>query len=296
MADVKWIKITTDIFDDEKILLIESLPDAYAIIVVWFKLLCLAGKQNNSGVFMMNDKIAYTDKMLSTIFRMKESTVTMALETFEQFGMIEMVDGVITIPNWGKHQSLEQIEARREYQKMYQREYRKKQKEIALLEDKHSRKCLREQNVNSLEEDIDIEEDKNKNPIVISNDITRQTQDVRRCVEEWNSLAEYGIKSISRIDCNSKRYKSLVARINQYGVDDVLKAIDNIRHSDFLQGKHKGKPWQITFDWFVLPNNFPKVLEGNYNNGGNDNGCNGRTDGTDEAEDEFTRLCREYGI
>ena len=50
MADVKWIKITTDIFDDEKILLIESLPDAYSIIVVWFKLLCLAGKQNNSGV------------------------------------------------------------------------------------------------------------------------------------------------------------------------------------------------------------------------------------------------------
>ena len=53
MADVKWIKITTDIFDDEKIILIESLPDAYAIITVWFKLLCLAGKQNNSGVFMM---------------------------------------------------------------------------------------------------------------------------------------------------------------------------------------------------------------------------------------------------
>ena len=49
MADVKWIKIATDIFDDEKILLIESLPEADSIIVIWFKLLCLAGKQNNSG-------------------------------------------------------------------------------------------------------------------------------------------------------------------------------------------------------------------------------------------------------
>ena len=47
MADVKWIKITTDIFDDEKILLIESLPDAYSIITVWFKLLCLAGKHTS---------------------------------------------------------------------------------------------------------------------------------------------------------------------------------------------------------------------------------------------------------
>lgn len=127
MADVKWIKITTDIFDDEKILLIESLPDSYAIITVWFKLLCLAGKQNNSGVFMMG-RIPYTDKMLATIFRMKEATVTMALQTFEQFGMIEIVDGVITIPNWGKHQNLDQLESKKEYMRNYMKEYREKQK------------------------------------------------------------------------------------------------------------------------------------------------------------------------
>lgn len=131
MADVKWIKITTDIFDDEKILLIESMPDANAIIVVWFKLLCLAGKQNNSGVFILNDRIPYTEKMLATIFRMNENTVKLALKVFEDFGMIEIVDGVITIPKWGKHQSLEKIESRKEYQKQWQREYRQKQKMIS---------------------------------------------------------------------------------------------------------------------------------------------------------------------
>ena len=115
-SDVKWIKIATDIFDDEKILLIESLPDSYAIITVWFKLLCLAGKQNNSGVFMMG-RIAYTEKMLATIFRMKEATVTMALQTFEQFGMVEIVDDVITIPNWNKHQSLDVYEKKKELRK-----------------------------------------------------------------------------------------------------------------------------------------------------------------------------------
>lgn len=164
MADVKWIKITTDIFDDEKILLIESLPDSYAIITVWFKLLCLAGKQNNSGVFMMG-KIAYTDKMLATIFRMKESTVTMALNTFEQFGMVEIIDGVITIPNWGKHQNLEQLEERRRYQREYQKEYRKKQKLLTSSESEESkdlRKHLHKSNVNSLEEEReeDIERDR----------------------------------------------------------------------------------------------------------------------------------------
>lgn len=131
MADVKWIKITTDIFDDDKILLIESLPEADSIIVIWFKLLCLAGKQNNSGVFIMGERIAYTDKMLATIFRRKEATVQLALQTFEQFGMIELIDGIITIPNWGKHQSLDQIESKKEYMKKYMKEYREKQKRIS---------------------------------------------------------------------------------------------------------------------------------------------------------------------
>ena len=131
MADVKWIKITTDIFDDDKILLIESLPEADSIIVIWFKLLCLAGKQNNSGVFIMGERIAYTDKMLATIFRRKEATVQLALQTFEQFGMIELIDGIITIPNWGKHQNLDQIESKKEYMKKYMKEYREKQKLIS---------------------------------------------------------------------------------------------------------------------------------------------------------------------
>ena len=162
MADVKWIKITTDVFDDDKILLIESLPEADSIIVIWFKLLCLAGKQNNSGVFMMGNKIAYTDKMLATIFRRKEATVQMALQTFEQFGMIELIDGVITIPNWGKHQSLDQMESRNEYMKNYMKEYRAKQKLISKGKDVNS-KVNSKVNVNSL--DKNREEEKRKEEI-----------------------------------------------------------------------------------------------------------------------------------
>lgn len=152
MADVKWIKITTDIFDDEKILLIESLPDSDSIIVIWFKLLCLAGKMNNSGVFTLNDSIVYTDEMLSTIFRRKETTVKMALDVFEQFGMIERIDGVLTIPNWGKHQTLDQLEKKREYQREYMRKYREGQRKIA---DKSNCKTNSNTNVSSLDKDID---------------------------------------------------------------------------------------------------------------------------------------------
>lgn len=162
MSDVKWIKITTDIFDDEKILLIESLPDADSIIVVWFKLLCLAGKMNNSGVFVMNDTVVYTDSMLATIFRRKETTVKLALDTFEQFGMIQRIGDAITIPNWGKHQNLDRLEERRKYMQEYMRGYREKQKEISCKPDcKVNGNANRKSNVNAL--DKNKKENKNIN-------------------------------------------------------------------------------------------------------------------------------------
>lgn len=156
MAEVKWIKIATDIFDDEKILLIESMPDSYAIITAWFKLLCLAGKQNNDGVFIMNDRIAYTDKMLATIFRMKETTVKLALDTFEQFGMIEKIDGAITIPNWGKHQTLDAYEKKKARDREYQAERKARQKALISKSSDASSESSSDVAVSDKEEDIDI--------------------------------------------------------------------------------------------------------------------------------------------
>ena len=130
MAEVKWIKITTDVFDDEKILLIESMPSADSIITIWFKLLILAGKQNNNGVFMMSNKLPFTDEMLATIFRRDLNTVRLALKAFEEFGMIEVVDNVITIPNWNKHQTLGAYEKKKERDRLYQQSRRKKQKNL----------------------------------------------------------------------------------------------------------------------------------------------------------------------
>lgn len=134
MAEVKWIKIVTDIFDDEKILLIESMPDRDAVIVIWFKLLCLAGKQNNGGVFMLNDKIAYTDEMLSTIFRRPINTVRLALDTFQHFGMVEIVNDTITIPNWERHQSLDKIQKGKEQNRKRVAAFRERQK-LAMFSD-----------------------------------------------------------------------------------------------------------------------------------------------------------------
>ena len=168
MSDVKWIKIVTDIFDDEKILLIEALPEKDSIIVIWFKLLCMAGKQNNGGVFLMNDRIAYTDEMLSTIFRRPLNTVRLALNTFEKFGMIEIVNDTITIPNWEKHQSLDKIEKSKEQTRKRVAEHRKRQHLIASGEsgaDDDVTECNGYSNVTVTESNADrirVDKDKDK--------------------------------------------------------------------------------------------------------------------------------------
>ena len=165
MAEVKWIKIVTDVFDDEKTLIIETLPDADSIIVIWFKLLCLAGKQNNSGVFLMG-RMPYTDEMFATVFRRPLNTVRLALKTFEEFGMIEIINDTVTIPNWDKHQSLDAYEKKKERDRLYQAERRAAQKQIAEkssdtssdVASKIRRDKTRQDNIR---QDVDVDEEDN---------------------------------------------------------------------------------------------------------------------------------------
>lgn len=253
MADVKWIKITTDIFDDEKILLIESLPEPYAIITVWFKLLCLAGKQNNSGVFMMG-RVAYTDKMLATIFRMKEATVTMALQTFEQFGMIEIVDGVITIPNWGKHQNLDQLESKKQYMRNYMKEYREKQR--ALTSGESNCKANSKANVSQ----ADKEEDKEKEIEEDIKEIYKEKSDCKQIADLFNSIC---ISFPSVRSLSEARKKAIKARLNTYNVEDFKQCFENAESSSFLKGANN-RNWIATFDWLIKDVNMAKVLDGNY--------------------------------
>ena len=132
MSEIKWIKITTDIFDDEKICLIDALPDHDAILVIWFKIIVLAGKLNKNGVLAISPNLVYTDEMLATRFQRPLNTVRMALGIFERFGMIEVVEGVITLPNWEKHQNIDGMEKIKEQTRKRVARHREKQKELAL--------------------------------------------------------------------------------------------------------------------------------------------------------------------
>lgn len=239
MADVRWIKIVTDIFDDEKILLIESLPEADAIIVIWFKLLCLAGKQNNQGVFLLNNRIAYTDEMLATIFRRNIATVRLALSTFENFGMIEIIDGVITIPNWSKHQSLDQLEKKREYMRNYMAERRNEQKVLCETNSKANSKTNSKTNVSSLDKnridknriDKNIEEKEEKKKSA-SRFIPPSLEEVKAyCAERKNSVdAEHFIDY----------YSSNGWKVGKNSMKDWKAAVRNWEKNGYSNSSNKG--------------------------------------------------------
>jgi len=141
MSEIKWIKITTDMFDDEKIKLIEAMPEADMILIIWIKLLTLAGKKNVNGYIFLTENIPYTDEMLATIFNRPVNTIRLALDVFKKFNMIEYDDNNnLKITNWEKHQNIEGLEKIREQNRL--RVQKKRGLDKLLIESSTAKNCI----------------------------------------------------------------------------------------------------------------------------------------------------------
>ena len=128
-----WIKLSTATFDDEKIRIIETLPDGKTILVIWLKLLCLAGKTDNDGVFRLTKNIPYNEDLLANVLRENVATVRFALKTFIDMEMMEKIEGAYALSNWTKYQSeTGAIEAAKAKKHERQKRWREKQKSLLL--------------------------------------------------------------------------------------------------------------------------------------------------------------------
>ena len=153
MAEVKWIKITTDMFDDEKIKIIQSLPEGDSILVIWVRLIILAGKTNANGYVYINENLPYTEETLSIIFNKPISIIKLALQTFSSLKMIENdIDGIYLI-NFEKYQNIDGLDRIREQNRLRKQKQREKQKML------NSHVTSRDSHAT----DIEKEEEKNKN-------------------------------------------------------------------------------------------------------------------------------------
>lgn len=285
--EVSWIKLTTDMFDNRKIKHLRKLPDGNSIVLIWVMLLTMAGRCNSGGMVFLTETIPYTAKMLADELDFEESTVTLAIKALEDLGMIS--SDPLAIVNWDRYQNVDRMNEIREYNRLAQQKCRAK------------KKLLQEQNADVIdmsmtsqrrhETDIDIESDieiDKESNLSISNDIDCRSDERQKVIDEWNDL---GISPVSRLTSGTKRYTMLNARLKEYGLDAVLQAINNVRISSFLRGQNKDG-WTICFDWFVKPNNFIKVLEGNYTDREGQQRQNARQM-QESTPDRLARLIRE---
>lgn len=166
MAEITWIKLKTDMFENDKIKLIEALPDADTIIVIWIKLLASAGKANSNGYIMLTENIPMNIEEMSTIFGRPLNTVRLAIQTFRRYGMIEMDENeVVRIANWEKHQNVDGMEKIRLQTKERVAKHRAKKKVESLPEPKSNVTCnvtLTQGNATETDKDIDKDLDIDK--------------------------------------------------------------------------------------------------------------------------------------
>lgn len=136
MADVKWIKITTDMFDNRKIKHLRKLPEGNNIVMIWVMLLTMAGKCNAGGMIFLTENIPYTTKMLADELDFEESTVQLAIKAFEDFGMIHTDNGHFTISGWEEYQNIEGLDRIREQNRLRKQAQRERES-LTMSRDSH---------------------------------------------------------------------------------------------------------------------------------------------------------------
>ena len=129
--EIKWIKLSTDIFSNRKIKLISHMKDGDAIIVIWLRLLVLAGELNDGGAIYVTDGKPYTEDDFSVLMERPRELIALALRTFEAYGMIGYYDDkTMYIVNWDKYQSTDRMAEIREYNRQAKQRERERKKNI----------------------------------------------------------------------------------------------------------------------------------------------------------------------
>lgn len=255
-----WLKLKRDFFKRHDIRIIESMPNGKEYVLFYLKL--LVESVDHDGSLRFNDQIPYSDEMLSAVTNTNIDIVRAAVNVFVQLNMMEMLDDGTLF--------MRQVEsmvgsAANNDNANRQRRFRERKKQLSLSNCYTS--VTKDNESKSIEKELEIDIIPSPNGEG-SEDFSGKSSaagkgDMQKAVDAWNSL---NLKSVTKLTPDTERYVMLKKRIADYGIDEVLRAIENVRTSPFLNG-HNKKGFLCTFDWFLKPNNFPKVLDGNYNDG-----------------------------
>ena len=158
MPEVKWVKLTTDMFDNRKIKHLRRLPEGNNIVLIWVMLLTMAGRCNSGGMIFLTENIPYTPKMLANELGFEECTVLLALDALEELDMIVTDNGIFSIAGWEEYQNTDRLAEIREYNRLAKQKERAKKKLLEGVNDK----SMTSQSCQDIEEEKEEDKDKEK--------------------------------------------------------------------------------------------------------------------------------------
>lgn len=168
--------------------------------------------------------------------------VRTALEHFENIGFLTnestKTGRLVTIVNWGIYQSLDD-ETDKNTDKEVTKTRQTGDKQVTTIKNVRREECK-----NVIKKDF--------NNTLVYERVIKFYNDNRYNLPEVRNLTD-------------KRKKNINARLKEHTEEDIQTVFLKARDSDFLQGK-SGNWKGCGFDWLINPNNFVKVLEGNYDN------------------------------
>lgn len=234
MDNVKWIKIATGLPDNRKIKQIRKLPDGDTIALMWVFLMCLAGETNADGMVYFTPEIPYTDEMLAGQFDMDINTVRLGLNTFQRFGMIEVIDNIICLGSWERWQSVEGLEKIRGQNRLRKQKQRAKQKTLTEGMSRDVTGQVTQCHATDKEEDIDIDIDIDRDT---EKDIEKKKSKKEKSEELLESLLpQHNLSPVVK-DKVRKWIKYKAERNDHYketGLSTLLDRIENrcLRYGD----------------------------------------------------------------
>lgn len=227
MSGITWIKLSTGFYDDEKIKLIESLPEGDATIIIFQRLLILAGKINEKGKISLSKDQPYTPEMLAVLFNRNPQITKNALVTLQQFGMINICEkGFIFVANWGHHQNIEGMERVKELTRKRVAKHREKKK--LLTEGNEENVTLQKRYVTQKNKNKNQNKNKNTGDVFFIDIIPDELKNIDGFIDSWIEWFNYR-KELKKKLTKSSAVKQLKL-LSQYPDDakDIIeKSITN---------------------------------------------------------------------
>ncbi len=132
MGDIKWVKLSTEVFDNRKVRYLRRQENGNDLALMWIMLLTIAGRCNAGGRLFLTERIPYTAALLADELSLPEGTVGRGLEIMQALDMLcEPEAGVLAIAGWGEHQSGDRLEQIREQNRLRKAAQRERQRQAA---------------------------------------------------------------------------------------------------------------------------------------------------------------------